>query len=607
MIFVKAFGGFEVRDEAHGPVAALLAQPKRSALLAYLVIAHAGGFCRRDTLLALFWPDQDEEGARRALSQALTFLRRHLNNVLVTRGPDELGVDPARVRSDVHDFEQALAQRDWEGALARYGGPFLEGLHVAGAAPFVDWVDRERERLREAASAAAWKHADSLIAAGRLVDAERTAQRALTLVPTDESPVRAFIEALAAAGERAAALRFYEKFKGLLARELDVEPARETRAVAETVRDARFAPLLAAGSPREGGASVEGPPPRAASSPGGRVHTYELYNQGLFKLNEYNERDVDGAIEALEAAVAEEPSFAAARCALANAYNEKADLSGPRRDLREKAHVQAEAALLLDPELAEAHVARGNVIWNQETRFPHQAALREFRRAVELKPELGLAHERLATVYSHIGLLDLALAEASLALELNPLDYWARFKFALALWAQQRYAEAAEELTDLPRQVAPIFRGAMLAEATLYLGRPLEALSSLNKLIESFPTDPWIKATRALVYASLGDSMHAEADIAGAREHLYLPTHAHHAEFTMGCAYAVLGHAEEAVHWLRHAAYNGWPCYPRYAGDPLLAGLRDDPRFAGLLHELKGMWQEFRSEFDRPAVISEFV
>ncbi|NJD18277.1 MAG: hypothetical protein FIA95_03210, partial [Gemmatimonadetes bacterium] len=237
VLTLKAFGALDFRDEACESIPALLAQPKRAALLAYLILAHPGGLCRRDTLLALFWPDLDEEAGRHALSQALSFLRRHLpEGVLLTRGAEEVGIDAARVRSDVQAFQRALAAEEWGDAVAHYHGELLDGLHVAAAAPFTDWVDRERERLREAAAAAAWQEAHGLIAGGYLVEAGRAGQVAHRLVPTDESAVRTFIEALATGGDRAAALRFYEKFAGILAQELEVEPARETRAVAERIR-----------------------------------------------------------------------------------------------------------------------------------------------------------------------------------------------------------------------------------------------------------------------------------------------------------------------------------------------------------------------------------
>jgi DNA-binding SARP family transcriptional activator/tetratricopeptide (TPR) repeat protein len=239
MLSLKAFGALDVRDARGRPLPALLRQPKRAALLAYLALSHADTFCRRDHLLAMFWPELDQTHGRNALSQALSFLRRKLGpGVLRTRGTEEVGVDPSQIRTDVREFDVAVAEGRWAEALEAYNGDLLEGMHVAGAAPFADWVDRERTRLREAASDAAWRCAHQRILAGALTEAERAGQRALELVPTDESRVRTFVEALAGAGDRAAAVAFFRRFRARLRQELELEPSMETVAVAEAIRAA---------------------------------------------------------------------------------------------------------------------------------------------------------------------------------------------------------------------------------------------------------------------------------------------------------------------------------------------------------------------------------
>ena len=53
-------------------VTEVLVQGKRFALLAYLALARPRGFHRRDTLLALFWPELDARRARNSLSQSLS-------------------------------------------------------------------------------------------------------------------------------------------------------------------------------------------------------------------------------------------------------------------------------------------------------------------------------------------------------------------------------------------------------------------------------------------------------------------------------------------------------------------------------------------------------
>jgi DNA-binding SARP family transcriptional activator len=237
MLTLRAFGALDLRDAEGAPLGTVLAQTKRVALLAYLLLARPGEFHRRDSLLALFWPETDQERGRKALSQALSFLRKEVGEeVVVTRGVEEVGVDFTKVRCDVLAFREALKGEDWAEALRLYRGDLLEGVHVKGAPALLDWVDRERLQLREAAAGAAWRVAHELIGEGKLVEGERTAQRALALVATDESPVREFMEALVVAGDRGAALRFYEKFEGTLSTELEVEPAPETKALAQAVR-----------------------------------------------------------------------------------------------------------------------------------------------------------------------------------------------------------------------------------------------------------------------------------------------------------------------------------------------------------------------------------
>ncbi len=107
---------------------ALPLQPKRVALLTYLAVARPRGVHRRDTLLALFWPDQDAESARGALRQVLWGLRQALpRGALVTPG-DDVGLDRQGIACDVWAFEEAVERRDHERAVSFYRAPFLQGF-----------------------------------------------------------------------------------------------------------------------------------------------------------------------------------------------------------------------------------------------------------------------------------------------------------------------------------------------------------------------------------------------------------------------------------------------------------------------------------------------
>ena len=104
--------------------------------------------------------------------------------------------------------------------------------------------------------------------------------------------------------------------------------------------------------------------------------------------------------------MATDPTFAAAHAELAQAYVWKLFLFTPdERQWAEKAFVAAEKALSLDPNLAVAYLARGRLLWTPANHFPHEKAIREYRRALDLNPNLDEARNQLALVYCHIGLL----------------------------------------------------------------------------------------------------------------------------------------------------------------------------------------------------------
>jgi DNA-binding SARP family transcriptional activator len=246
MMRLRLLGSTDLRTSEGEEIRSVLAQPKRLALLAYLACTSPSGFQRRDELVGLFWPEMLQERARASLRQSLYFLRKSLGTPMVveTRGSEEVGLRAGTIWCDVVAFEQAVRQEIWNQALRLYRGHFLAGFHVSGAPGFEHWLELERERLRETAAGSAWSLAKQHVDEGRVLRAERTAQRALLLAPTDESPVRFFIQALADAGDRAAALQFYERFADLIAEELDVEPAPETTEVAEDIRARKIKPRI---------------------------------------------------------------------------------------------------------------------------------------------------------------------------------------------------------------------------------------------------------------------------------------------------------------------------------------------------------------------------
>jgi len=216
---------------------AVLAQPKRVALLAYVAAASPRGFHRRDSLLALFWPELDQEHARAALRQALHGLRRALGDAaLESRGDEEIRLGDQDVWCDALAFDSAVDAARLTEALKLYRGDLLDGFFISGAPEFERWLEDERARLRRRAVETAWKLAETCRVAGDLSLAAHWARHAAALVRDDEGALRRLITLLGDLGDRAGALQAYDVFARRLTEEYEAQPATETRALIAAIR-----------------------------------------------------------------------------------------------------------------------------------------------------------------------------------------------------------------------------------------------------------------------------------------------------------------------------------------------------------------------------------
>jgi TolB-like protein/DNA-binding SARP family transcriptional activator/cytochrome c-type biogenesis protein CcmH/NrfG len=259
LIKLHLLGTVDLRSDGV-EVRSVLAQPKRLALLAYLASAAPRGFHSRDTLLALFWPESDGERARNSLRQALHQLRRSLgDDVLVSRGDREVGLDPERFWCDAAAFDQAVEEVRYEDALKLYRGDLLPGFFVDDAAEAERWLEEERARRRRAAVDAAWKLAEREESRGEWRAAALWAERAVGFVPSEETALRRLLVLLDRAGEPAAALAAFADFERRLESEFGLTPSAETLRLVQQLRH----PAPAAASPTP---AVREPGPSSASA-----------------------------------------------------------------------------------------------------------------------------------------------------------------------------------------------------------------------------------------------------------------------------------------------------------------------------------------------------
>ena len=248
MIRLRTLGSIGLHSATGEQLDAVVAQPKRLALLVFLTLARPFGFHRRDRLLAMFWPERDETHARNSLNQAVRFLRQALgSSLIVSRGAEDIGVDRAQVWCDAVEFQTAIAENRAADAIELYHGELASGFFVSDSRGFDEWLESERARLREQASQAARALAEREEASGNLTQAVRWGRMAVTLSDGDERTLRRWLTMLAGAGDRAGAIQAYEEFARRLQDEYEADPSPETRALVESIRNEVRRP---AGEPR---------------------------------------------------------------------------------------------------------------------------------------------------------------------------------------------------------------------------------------------------------------------------------------------------------------------------------------------------------------------
>ena len=336
------------------------------------------------------------------------------------------------------------------------------------------------------------------------------------------------------------------------------------------------------------------------TDPSVNVEAYDDYLRGRFYSYRQTREDNEVAIAALERTVTKDPNFAAAHAELAQAYTWKLFLFAPNeKQLEEKAFVAVEKALALDPNSAVAYLARGRLLWTPVNHFPHDRAIKEYRRALELDPNLDEARNQLALVYCHIGAFDEALQESKLALATDPNNNLAQYRIGQTLSFQGKYDEALSVLRDIPQNANPALVGHQIAWVLFNLGKKEEASARLEQLLKDHPEDSGgvFTSIQAVLAAASGQQRMAENKIKSAVEKGKGFGHFHHTAYYIACAYALMNKPEQAIKWLEAAAEDGFPCYPLFEADPNLDKLRQDARFLTFLAKQKQRWEYYRTIF----------
>jgi DNA-binding SARP family transcriptional activator len=231
MYRLNLFGSVSI-DDAAGPVVGRAVQRHRLALLGILAASRAPGVSR-EKLIMYLWPDSGSRRARHALADSVYRLNGTLGGNAVLVVGDQLRLNGAVVVSDVGMFRDAVAGDAWEDAASLYSGPFMDGFFLPGALEFEHWMELVREQLSGEYGRALEALAGQRAASGDSAGAVAAWRQRATLDRYDSRVALRLVEALVAAGNRAAAVRYAHSHTRLVEEELGTRSAPEIATLAE--------------------------------------------------------------------------------------------------------------------------------------------------------------------------------------------------------------------------------------------------------------------------------------------------------------------------------------------------------------------------------------
>ena len=337
-------------------------------------------------------------------------------------------------------------------------------------------------------------------------------------------------------------------------------------------------------------------PTRKTSASKGPVDlkVLEAYLQGQYKRNVQAsnlqgqhgqeaayDRYMQEAIDSYEQAIKEDPSYTPAYLALAEVqWWERPGMAAPlikNAQGVELARQELKQALSLDPDLAEVHLDLARFAFYVDWNWAE--AEREYRLAIELNPNLAMAHECYAQYLDAMGRLDEAVTQYNMLGQLDPNNQNLPVEFY-----HRRQFEKVIELRKIHVETHVYGAGAHLdlAAPLIRVGRYKEAV------------DEWIELVRELNYPNAPNELrqgYEQGGFEGAvkafarvaeryKDSPAVPTY-----FT-AYLYAIIDDRDKAIAGLERAYAVRDVSMPFLSVNPDWDNLRSDPRFKELVRRV---------------------
>jgi TolB-like protein len=307
------------------------------------------------------------------------------------------------------------------------------------------------------------------------------------------------------------------------------------------------------------------------------VGAHNAYLQGHFYFARRNVEDYRKAVGYFDEAIRLDPDYALAYAESSEAWTFIGDLSPEqKKEAWAAAKKDAEKAVAVGPNLAEAHAALGWVRFFSEWKFAE--GLVELRRAKELAPANSTANDLLARVLVYLGQIEEAEKLARQAIDLDPLAFFARLNLARILLAEGKLDEAdaeARKAAELQPTGAASHRWQVLVAIQRGDGEAAQREAQLE------PNEAYRRFELALAHYARGDRAAADAALSEmiAKDRDLLA-------YQIAEVYGWRGETDKAFEWLQIAFDNHDTGTLSLLIDPLMRGLHGDVRYKPMLEKI---------------------
>ena len=299
-------------------------------------------------------------------------------------------------------------------------------------------------------------------------------------------------------------------------------------------------------------------------------------------LLEEGTADTQAALAKFQEVAQSAPEYARAYCGIAQCYYVMAQTGAKSSaDLVAEAEKASARALMLDPEMIEAHSAMGTALAME---WKWKDAESYFRQAFQLGSHHA-AYRQYAAFLSALGRFDEAWNYLQIAQQIDPFSYRQKASYARFFYHSRRYEEAEEHFAN------PLMYGPLPLEVLAYrgliqiqLGHLAEAKQLGRTIQRSAGAQPSLMAVVAGIFALCGEKPAAAGIVT---ESGLLAPSAHLSSYRKALLSMALGNPSETLNYLAEASAGVEAELPWLAVDPRFDSIRDTPQYREIVRKVR--------------------